>query len=370
MPITHQELSNALPWETMSRRRSDLSMRRDSTGSRRNSLLSESLFDFPVTPGGHLDKPTFAYSEADPFAPISLSEPLTMPLPLTPVASRTQTIIDRLLGDRSESSGDSGPTVVSAASYDLPYQQYHNDFQPLLAFSNASTLHAHFNFHNSNPIDHFQLHKPISPMQNPNCKMTLESVPSAVPLASPVQSKSNVARLGDDHDDDDDDDDDDSNQNRFKPFHEEKWSLRYKELLAFHKKHGHAAVPHTYPANPQLARWVKRQRRQFKVSRFLSHSIRRTNNDSMGWNLSPLICHLCRFSCLATQGGQPPVDHDSRAPGSSDGGWIHLGFSRCQLERKARVADRLWQRPWTLQRTFELQRQEARHLDKVPEETI
>lgn len=52
---------------------------------------------------------------------------------------------------------------------------------------------------------------------------------------------------------------------RFKPFHEEKWSLRHKELLQFHKSNGHSAVPHTYPKNPQLARWVKRQRRQFKL---------------------------------------------------------------------------------------------------------
>jgi Helicase associated domain len=54
---------------------------------------------------------------------------------------------------------------------------------------------------------------------------------------------------------------------RFKPFHEEKWSVRYKELLQFHQEHEHSAVPHTYPPNPQLARWVKRQRRQFKLRR-------------------------------------------------------------------------------------------------------
>ena len=57
----------------------------------------------------------------------------------------------------------------------------------------------------------------------------------------------------------------DSSQQRFKPFHEVKWSHRFKELLDFHKMYGHAAVPHTYPANPQLARWVKRQRRQYKL---------------------------------------------------------------------------------------------------------
>jgi len=61
------------------------------------------------------------------------------------------------------------------------------------------------------------------------------------------------------------DSEDELNEQRFKPFHEEKWALRYKELLAFHKENGHAAVPHTYPPNPQLARWVKRQRRQYKL---------------------------------------------------------------------------------------------------------
>lgn len=54
-------------------------------------------------------------------------------------------------------------------------------------------------------------------------------------------------------------------EQRFKAFHEEKWNLRFKELLAFFNQHGHAAVPHTYPENPQLARWVKRQRRQYKL---------------------------------------------------------------------------------------------------------
>jgi hypothetical protein len=46
--------------------------------------------------------------------------------------------------------------------------------------------------------------------------------------------------------------------NRFKPFHEEKWNQRYKELLVFYAQHGHVAVPHTYPPNQQLARWIKR----------------------------------------------------------------------------------------------------------------
>eukprot|EP00539_Tryblionella_compressa_P007264 CAMPEP_0178774210 /NCGR_PEP_ID=MMETSP0744-20121128/23529_1 /TAXON_ID=913974 /ORGANISM="Nitzschia punctata, Strain CCMP561" /LENGTH=430 /DNA_ID=CAMNT_0020431089 /DNA_START=210 /DNA_END=1504 /DNA_ORIENTATION=- len=43
-----------------------------------------------------------------------------------------------------------------------------------------------------------------------------------------------------------------SQDHRFKPFHAEKWNARYKELLVFHKQHGHAAVPHSYPPTSSL----------------------------------------------------------------------------------------------------------------------
>lgn len=52
---------------------------------------------------------------------------------------------------------------------------------------------------------------------------------------------------------------------RFKPFHEEKWNFHFGELLNFKKENGHCLVPHTFPSKPHLARWVKRQRRQYKL---------------------------------------------------------------------------------------------------------
>jgi hypothetical protein len=52
---------------------------------------------------------------------------------------------------------------------------------------------------------------------------------------------------------------------RFKPFHEEKWNFHFNELQTFKKEHNHCLVPHTYPPKPHLARWVKRQRRQYKL---------------------------------------------------------------------------------------------------------
>lgn len=46
---------------------------------------------------------------------------------------------------------------------------------------------------------------------------------------------------------------------------ESQWLERYEELLAFKKKCGHCRVPHTFADNPSLARWVKRQRYQYKL---------------------------------------------------------------------------------------------------------
>ena len=56
-----------------------------------------------------------------------------------------------------------------------------------------------------------------------------------------------------------------STEGRFKPFHEEKWDQKLTELIEFRAANGHTLVPHTYDPNPQLARWVKRQRRQYKL---------------------------------------------------------------------------------------------------------
>jgi hypothetical protein len=56
-------------------------------------------------------------------------------------------------------------------------------------------------------------------------------------------------------------------QERFRSFHEEKWQMRYKELIHYKRIKGDCLVPHSYKSNPQLGRWVKRQRRQYKLLR-------------------------------------------------------------------------------------------------------
>jgi hypothetical protein len=54
-------------------------------------------------------------------------------------------------------------------------------------------------------------------------------------------------------------------EKRFKAFHEEKWNEHLQQMCEFKSEHGHCLVPHTFPENQHLARWVKRQRRQYKL---------------------------------------------------------------------------------------------------------
>jgi hypothetical protein len=220
MSGTH-DIFQPLPWDMM--RRNSIGM-----SGRRNSLLSFSLFDFTLFPTKQ-----GVESDPDPFAPLSIHEgiPLTKHQPQPqpqPQPSNTSYKYshtrDHMLNDRSESSGTSVPSL-SATTY--------------ASHGSSHTIYDH-NAHSARPV-----------------------VPSFVPSAvtSMVTSMAPVSRP----DGCIDDDDDEMNQHRFKPFHEEKWTLRYKELLVFHREHAHSAVPHTYPKNPQLARWVKRQRRQYKL---------------------------------------------------------------------------------------------------------
>jgi len=52
---------------------------------------------------------------------------------------------------------------------------------------------------------------------------------------------------------------------KFRPYQAEKWQERFDELLEFRKENKHCLVPHTFPMNPGLARWVKRQRYQYTL---------------------------------------------------------------------------------------------------------
>ncbi|KAL3936679.1 MAG: hypothetical protein SGBAC_008051, partial [Bacillariaceae sp.] len=62
---------------------------------------------------------------------------------------------------------------------------------------------------------------------------------------------------------------------RFRPYQDKKWKGSFQRLLKFKHKFGHCCVPHLYPEDPALGRWVKRQRQEYQK---LKSSGSRTSN--------------------------------------------------------------------------------------------
>jgi hypothetical protein len=57
------------------------------------------------------------------------------------------------------------------------------------------------------------------------------------------------------------------------------WTQRLEEAREFVLKHGHGRIPTTYPPNPDLANWAKRQRYHYKI--FKKHVLDRPNNPAI-----------------------------------------------------------------------------------------
>jgi hypothetical protein len=56
-----------------------------------------------------------------------------------------------------------------------------------------------------------------------------------------------------------------SNEIRLRPYQAGQWSSKFKELCQYREENGNCLVPHNYQPNLLLARWVKRQRYQYKL---------------------------------------------------------------------------------------------------------
>ena len=66
---------------------------------------------------------------------------------------------------------------------------------------------------------------------------------------------------------------------RPKRMNEGVWTQRLEEAREFVLKHGHGRIPTTYPSNPDLANWAKRQRYYYKI--FKKHVLDRPNNPAI-----------------------------------------------------------------------------------------
>jgi hypothetical protein len=234
MPIAYTIHSqDPFHWDALNNATVNEPRRNSLLAVRRNSLFSgvSSLFDFTMYPTTARNE----HEDLDPFAPLSFDDGYHTTKPAFTDLSRTHhSPYVRTLTDRSESSSDTNPSVSSSSS---GTSQGRDQFYSQAPSSQGQLQHIQEHFDDT-PYHAFG---PTTAVASNAFSSTVEDSP-----------------LGGE-------DVDDMDGQRFKRFHEEKWSHRFKELLQFHREFGHSAVPHTYPRNPQLARWVKRQRRQYKL---------------------------------------------------------------------------------------------------------
>ena len=240
MPLEYT-VQDPFQWDNHSKVNMNEPGRRNSLiAARRNSLLSAlSVFEFSVLPS--FSSRTEHHEDIDPFAPISIDDGYHSKSFAKRQLGTLNPAYGHVLTDRSESSGGTTPSIASSHGSESAAPVYPSHPGNSLFFQDGINSN-HHTFDDA-PFDAFA---------------------SATPaLASSFSSNTDESAL--EEVDTEGENEGALDSQRFKRFHEEKWSHRYKELLAFHREFGHSAVPHTFPRNPQLARWVKRQRRQYKL---------------------------------------------------------------------------------------------------------
>ena len=63
------------------------------------------------------------------------------------------------------------------------------------------------------------------------------------------------------------------------------WEQHYQELVTFKQQHGHADVPHSWPENRRLAKWVGAQRGFYKKGELETHKIQQLEEIGFSWVL-------------------------------------------------------------------------------------
>lgn len=67
----------------------------------------------------------------------------------------------------------------------------------------------------------------------------------------------------------------------------EVWNFRYNQLLEFKQQHDHCKVPHHFPENPQLGKWVSKQRQQRKQNKLTLERERLLEEIGFLWSAGP-----------------------------------------------------------------------------------
>eukprot|EP00977_Amphora_coffeiformis_P023500 scaffold13479_cov166-Amphora_coffeaeformis.AAC.12 len=120
------------------------------------------------------------------------------------------------------------------------------------------------------------------PVVGPTMNTVLQASPAPMMQASPVTFNASFAapdaslsaidlspkkRSREDFESEGEYEDDGEGGRRFRPYQAGQWSEKFAELCEYRERMGHCLVPHTFSENLPLARWVKRQRYQYKLMR-------------------------------------------------------------------------------------------------------
>lgn len=125
---------------------------------------------------------------------------------------------------------------------------HHHDVEP---FPMAhSSNHNHNNMMMVTPQQHHQF-QPMTPMSGGSFVEAALTIPS-----NPKKRQREVDFDGEESEED---------FRRFRPYQAGQWSEKFTELCEYRTRFGHCLVPHTHTENLPLARWVKRQRYQYKL---------------------------------------------------------------------------------------------------------
>jgi hypothetical protein len=110
-------------------------------------------------------------------------------------------------------------------------------------------------------------HHNMQQQQNQHQLMQQRQMLPKQPEVTSMDSFNPKKRSREAHDANHDDDDGSASgkDRRFRPYQAGQWSEKFEELCQYREKTGHCLVPHTYNENLSLARWVKRQRYQYKL---------------------------------------------------------------------------------------------------------
>jgi len=143
----------------------------------------------------------------------------------------------------------------------------------------TSSIIKSFNHHNTNKIESHDTSLFTSSNYCPIQSSEISSGEEDLSVRAPLKKRKSISNTGKT-----------TNGTKFRPYQAEKWQERFDELINFRKDTDHCLVPHTYPTNPALARWVKRQRYQYglfqqgKQSSMTSERIEILENIGFVWD--------------------------------------------------------------------------------------